>query len=136
MAHPAVIDAIEARLAAGFTECPIHSENTMSSTPGDGSPFLVVQFPFARSTWATIDGPDGSDFEEEGAVRFILFVERGAGAQQGRQWLEKVASIFRGAVFDNVQCFAPDSPVADDRNEDGVYYALSMACPYEFTISQ
>lgn len=132
MAHLAVIQAVEARLAAGFDRCPVYIENSGAGTPSDGSPFLVLQFPWSSTSWATIEGPDGCDFLEEGAFRFVLAIEAGAGAHQGRQWLAEIADLFRAESFAGVQTFAPDTPVADDRNDLGNYYRLSMAVPYQF----
>lgn len=132
MAHPSVLAAVASRLADGFDRCPVFPENTVGSTPEDGSPFLVVQYPYSRLQWTTIAGPDGCDFTEEGAFRFVLGVERGAGADQGRQWLEELAALFRGQRFGGVQTYGVDGPAADDRNEDGNYYRLSIAVAYEF----
>lgn len=131
MAEYAVVQAVEARVAAVFDECPVYVENGLTTPPADNSAWLMVQFPYAISTWQTTDG----DFLEEGAIRFVLSVERGAGAHEGRQWMTALAAQFRGVQFDGVQTYAPSSPVSDDMNDDSSYYKLSFAVPYEYIVT-
>lgn len=132
MAHFAVVQAVEARMKANFTRCPVYVENENTDTPESGDGFLVVQFPWSNAEWHAVEGADGSIFHEEGAFRFVAAVPMGTGSHDGRQWLGELADLFRGARFSDVQCFAPDSPVGDDGNEAGAYYRLAMAVPYEF----
>jgi len=134
MAHLSVVNAVAARVAANFTHCPIIGENSNQDVPADGSAFLQLQFPFSTTEWVEVEGPDGSIFREEGAFRFVLAVPRydAAATATGRQWLEELAQLFTGVAFDGVQTFAPDSPVADDNNDDASYYRLSMAVAYQF----
>lgn len=132
MSHAAVVIAVEARIKANFARCPIVVENETVTPPADGGPYLTVQFPWSTSEWHAVEGPDGSIFREEGAFRFVLSVAAGAGAHEGRQWLGEIADTFRAARFSEVQCFAPDAPVGDDRNDVGAYYRLAIVVPYEF----
>lgn len=130
MAHLAVVQAVEARLSAGFTACPVLVENDGDGIPTNAGPFLALQFPWCRSEWQTTDG----DFLEEGAFRFVLSVPRGDGTHQGRAWMDEIATLFRAVEFDGVQTYAPGSPVTDDRSEAENYYRLSISVPYEFII--
>jgi len=134
MAHLSVINAVTERVAANFTHCPVFGENSNEDTPADGSSFLQIQFPFSNTEWIEVEGPDGSVFREEGAFRFVLSVPRFSAdaTVTGRQWLGELAQLFTGVVFDGVQTFAPDSPVADDNNDDASYYRLSMAVAYHY----
>lgn len=100
----------------------------------DGGPFLALQFPYAGADWQTLEGPDGSEFLEDGAFRLVLSVRRGAGTHAGRAWMDELAALFRGASFEGVQCFAPTSPVTDDRSEEAAYFRLSFSVPYQFII--
>jgi hypothetical protein len=54
MAHKAVEDAVDAYLAAHWSTCPIFTENSEGSTPVDGSPFIIVQYPVANTERATV----------------------------------------------------------------------------------
>ena len=130
MAHLAVVQAVEARVAAGFTACPVRVENDNDGVPNEAGAFIALQFPWSRSEWQTIDG----DFLEEGAFRFVLSVPRGDGTHQGRAWLDDIATLFRAVEFDGVQTYAPSSPVTDDRSEAENYYRLSISVPYESII--
>lgn len=136
MAHLTVVQAVENRLAGAFSYCPIRVENEGDETvPTDGGPFLTVQFPYSRSEWETVEGPDGSDFLEEGGIRFVLAAPAGYGTHVYRGWMDEIATLFRGVSFDGVQTFAPTSPVTDDRSDKEGYFVLSLVVPYQFTIT-
>lgn len=49
MASKAVVDAVEARLAANWSATPIIGINLKGEPPADGSPFLTVQYPVSNS---------------------------------------------------------------------------------------
>ncbi|WP_185982983.1 phage tail terminator-like protein [Aureimonas mangrovi] len=135
MAQKEVINAIEARLASGWAGADVYGINgTDGDTPEDGTAFVVLQYPYSTARQLTFGAPGFNVWREEGAVRFVIHVERGSGAAQGLNWAAEIAAIFRGKEFDGVQTFAPTSPVVDDANEDGNYYALSFAVPYQFDI--
>lgn len=135
MAHLTVVQAVETRLAGAFTHCPIKIENDGDETvPTNGGPFLAVQFPWSRSEWEAIDGPDGCEFLEEGGIRFVLSAPSGRGSHVYRGWLDGIATLFRGVTFSGVQTFAPTSPVSDDRNDRAGYFSLSIVVPYHFII--
>lgn len=143
MALKAVIDAVEARLAsrwsspeaiaarkaAGLPECPVIGINLVGDTPADGSPYIQVQYPVANVSQR---GLSGDFYREDGAFRLLLHMERGASLEPGYQMADDLARLFRLRRFDGVQTYTPSSPVIDDRNEDGNYYGLSLAVPYEF----
>ncbi len=135
MAHLTVVQAVEQRLAANFTACPIQIENDGDQTvPANSGPFVAVQFPWSRSEWETIEGPEGCDFLEEGGIRFVLAAPAGRGTHTYRGWLDEIATLFRGVTFDGVQTFAPTSPVSDDRNDRAGYFNLSIIVPYQYMI--
>ncbi|WP_185982821.1 hypothetical protein [Aureimonas mangrovi] len=134
MAHLAVVKAVEARLREHWSHSTIRVENDEDGLDENGGPVLAMQFPWSRSEWQTVEGPDGSDFLEEGAFRFVLSIRRGSGTDVARGWLDDLAGAFRGTQFDGVQTFAPSSPVTDDRNDVAGLYRLSFSVPYEFLI--
>lgn len=134
MAHYSVVQSVETRVADNFAHCPAYVENELMQTPDDGSAFLIIQFPWSNSIWEEIGGTPV--FKEEGAFRFVLAVTRGQGAHTARQWLGELATLFRGVLFDGIQCFVPDTPVANDDNEMASYYRLSIAVPYWYTYTE
>lgn len=133
MAHASVVSAVQTRVADNFSHCTAYVENALTQTPDDNSAFLLIQFPYCSTTWREIEGQGGSVFQEEGAFRFVLAVQRGEGADTARSWLADLATLFRGVQFDGVQTFAPDSAVADDNNAKDSYYRLSIAVPYWYS---
>lgn len=138
MAHPHVIRAVTARFKAGFQEeaCPIRPIN---GKPGAGKTlgtFVVLQFPFSTSAPATVGAPGGQWWMEEGAFRFVLTLPKGEELGAGPDWAEQIAQLFRGEEFDDLVCFAPGSPVVDDRNETDAFFRLSFSVPYEYQFQQ
>lgn len=132
MAHLSVVQAVEARLEAGFSGPPIYVENSIIGTPDDGGDFILLHFPVARAEWTSAD-----EFTEEGGFEIVLSTTRdGGGTHRARAWLDEIAALFRGEAFEGVQCYAPTSPVSDDRSDAGAYFRLRMAVPYEFIITQ
>lgn len=129
MAHLSVVQAVESRLRANFDRCPVYVENEVSGVPEDAGPFILVDFPWSRSEWVTAD-----EFEVEGGFRVMLALEPGHGAHVGREWLEEIATLFRGQRFDGVQCFAPQAPATDNSNDAGAYFRLEITVPYRTII--
>lgn len=131
MAHLSVVQAVERRLKAGFTGCPIYVENETSQTPDLATAWALVDFPWSRAEWITAD-----EFQEEGAFRVVVAVPRKSGGHAARGWLDDIASLFRGQSFEGVQCYAPQSASSDDQSERAAYFRLSLTVPYEFIISE
>lgn len=131
MALKAVVDAVEFRLAANWILCPVIGANGQGETPDDGSAFLVVQYPVANASQTSIGSPGSNAFREEGAFRIVINVPRGDGLSTGLTWADTLAGLFRSKSFAGVVTFAPTSPAIDDRNDDGLYFVLSFAVPYQ-----
>lgn len=131
MARQAVCDAVETHLATNWDRATIYGENSEGATPEDGTPFVVVQYPFVTSRQISVGVPGSNLWRDEGAFRIVIHVERGAGTRQGREWADEIAALFRGKDLDVLQTWAPTAPVTDDRNPAGAYYVLSISCPYQ-----
>lgn len=129
MPQKAVVDAVEARLAARWSQTPVLGINLTGETPEDGGSFVQVQYPVANVSQMDLAG---TLYREDGAIRLILNVQRGADVGPGLAIADDLAKLFRGRKFAGVQTFAPSSPVIDDRNEEGMYFSLSLAVPYQF----
>ncbi|WP_416358226.1 phage tail terminator-like protein [Aureimonas phyllosphaerae] len=129
MADLSVVQAVERRIRASFTRCPILVENSNEETPEDAGPWLLIDFPWSQSEWVTAD-----EFEERGGFRVMLSVVAGVGTHEGRAWLEEIATLFRGQSFEGVQCMAPQSPVTSDRNDAAGYFRLEITVPYQTII--
>lgn len=134
MAHLSVVQAVEARLQANFTHCPIRLENSFSETPDDAGAFLLLDFPFSRSRQVTIGSPGSNRYEEEGAFRVLLSIPSGVGTHEGRGWLDEISTLFRGKLFDGVRTYSPQSAPTDDRNDAAAYFRLAISVPYDFSL--
>jgi hypothetical protein len=134
VARKFVIDAVEARLAAGWQHadvCPIYGINLEGEAPAGATQFLQVSYPLSTNAQISIGAPGNNLFREEGGFRLALNAERGEGIATALVWIEELADLFRGKVFDGVRTYAPTSPALDDRNDEGNYYVLSISVPYE-----
>ncbi len=132
MALSVVCAAVEARLAAHWTRCPVRGLNARDAEPpADNSPFIEVQYPVSTSEQISTGAPGANVWRDEGAFRILLTVESGAGVKQALAWIDELAALFRGKVFDGVRTFAPSQPVLDDRNRAGGWFTLSFAVAYE-----
>lgn len=130
MARKAVIDIVAAVLAGHWTHCPVFHPNTTAEPPEDGSPYIVVQYPYANSEQKTFGAPGGNKWRDDGAFRLVIHVGRGDGIDAGTQWADELATMFRGKDLGAIQTWAPSAPVTDDRNSAAQYYVLSIAVPY------
>ncbi|KQT13992.1 hypothetical protein ASG40_19385 [Methylobacterium sp. Leaf399] len=132
MALSAVSAAVEARLAGGWDKCPIRTLNDLAGdTPLDDEPFIELQFPVSQSEQISTGSPGTNVYRDEGVIRFVLNEVRGQGMVRALAWVDELAALFRGKYFDGVRSYAPSQPVLDDRNDDGRYFRLSFAVPYE-----
>lgn len=133
MSLRAISSAVEARLAALWTKCPVEPFNSLKGdTDGTGAPYLTIQFPASTSEQISMGAPGANVWRTEGAFLLILNGPRGDGLDEALAWVDELAAIFRGQVFDGLRCFAPSQPVLDDRNDDGIWFSLSFGVPYEF----
>ncbi|KQO87336.1 hypothetical protein ASF33_02380 [Methylobacterium sp. Leaf92] len=129
-----VVDAVEGRLAEGWDKCPVVGINLTGNTPRDGSPFVQVSYPVANNEQLTVGAPGQNVYRETGAFRILINWKRGKPIGPGLEWADELAALFRGREFGGIQTFAPGSPVIDDRNDEGNYFALSFAVPYQADI--
>lgn len=135
MADLHVMIAVENRLDLGFSgidACPRVELNAGGAAPGDSTPFLVVEYPVSRSQQISVGAPGQNVWREEGAFRIVVAVPVGTRTRQALIWLDEIAKLYRGQVFDGVTCWAPSSPTPcdEDNNEDGSYFRMSIAVPY------
>ncbi|MFC5421953.1 phage tail terminator-like protein [Bosea eneae] len=129
MASLAVITAVKARLA-GFPT-PLRWPNESARTPANGSTFVTVQFPVATEEQISFGAPGANVFREEGAIRFVISARRGVGPERAAEIAEDLRALFRNARFDGVRCYAPSSPVFDDRGDDAGYFLAAIVVPYD-----
>lgn len=132
MPEKSVDDAVKARLGAMWDKCPVVADLNVGPLPS--APFVTVIYPVVNADQMSIGAPGANIWRESGVFLLVLNVERGTGAAAWLEWVRDLASIFRGKSFDGVQTFAPSSAPLDNDNEDGNYYALSVAVPYQYDL--
>lgn len=131
MASASVMAAVRARLASGWSHCPVVYPNEEEQVPASAPAWLAVQYPVATEDQITVGAPGANVFREEGAIRFVLFIPRGAGVDDFAAWMDDLRALFRARQFSGVTTYAASPPVLDDRADAGKHWALSCAVPYQ-----
>ncbi|MGQ4273398.1 phage tail terminator-like protein [Terrihabitans sp. B22-R8] len=131
MASLDVVSAIETYLAERWTACPIVGALTSRDRPKNGADFLAVQYPVANSEQLTIGAPGNNVWRTEGAIRLVLHFDRQTSRETALQRADELAALFRGKHIGPVLTFAPSPPTINDDNDDGLYFRLSFAVPYQ-----
>lgn len=128
MARREVEEAVEARLRANWTASAIVVGNEEATTPGDGSAFVTVQFPFAETRRYPLNR---RLYREDGRFRIVISIPTGTGMETVRAWGEQLAALFRDVKFSGVQCGAPGSPATIDEGTGG-YHVAAFTVPFTF----
>ncbi|MCE4223401.1 hypothetical protein HCU64_06525 [Methylobacterium sp. C25] len=123
--------AVQARLDAGLGECPVFGVNFEGDTPAEDGTFVQVSYPVANGEQLTIGAPGSNVYRETGTFQLDVMARRAGGVADGLTLADQLAALFRGKEFGGVQTFAPSSPAIDDRNDNGRYFILSVAVPYQ-----
>lgn len=128
MARKAVVDAVEARLAALWTACPVIGMNTdVGEPPADASDFLAVQYPVASEERLTVNQ---GLYRETGGIRFVLYTQRGFGTAAALTRSEALAALFRDQTFGGIITQVPSSAFLDDSNDNANYLVTSFVVPF------
>lgn len=134
MASEAVVNAVETRLAANWNKCPIVGVMHKDERPDESASFLAVQYPVANEDQISVGSPGANVWREEGAFRLVLSMNRDEEKVTMLQWADELRALYRGKHFDGVETFAPSPPAIDDRNDEGTFYILSIAVPYQYDL--
>lgn len=129
MVARAVVEAIEGKLAADWTETPIVGVLTPDAKPLGNVPFILVQYPITNSEQASIGAPGDNWWRDEG-VFSLLVHQKKSRVELALQQADELAAMFRGKDIDGVRCWAPSGAAFDDGNDQALYYVVSVAVPY------
>lgn len=134
MASEAVVNAVEGRLSANWSRCPINGMIHKDERTDESASFLEVQYPVSNEEQITVGAPGANVYREEGAFRLVLMMNRSEAPSTMLQWADELRALYRGKEFDGVQTFAPSPPAINDSNDNGSFYILAIAVPYQFDI--
>lgn len=133
MASKAVVDAVNAYLAANWTALPVIGPNPPSNArPSGRGSFVAVQYPVANREQITVGAPGQNVLREEGAIRLVVHVNVGEGVDQALTRADELSALFTNKRFSGVETFAASPGAFDDRNEDSGYYRVSLVVPYTY----
>jgi hypothetical protein len=143
--YPGAVEAIEARLSAGWSTTPIAFDN--DDTPdildaeGRPKPWVFCEVLTTDAVLAEVGVPGANATRDEGLVRCVVFVPAGTGRALARQYAAQIGEIFRTAEFYTadagacVRTWVPRiSPgnTATSRNPDGNWWAVTMTVAWDF----
>jgi hypothetical protein len=129
MAHEAVVKGVSAYLEANWDKCVVVGLNGEGEPPGNGEPFVILQFPAARARRVSVGT---RYYREEGGVRIVLNMQRGEGSNRPLEWVTELTALFRDKRFGGIRFQVPGSPVFDDANDEGNYFVVAFTAPYTF----
>ena len=127
MARLAVINAVEARLAATWSRSSIVGMVHKDQRLDESASFVAVQYPVANNTRISVGD---RRYQEEGGIRFVLQMTREESPEVMMQWADELADLFRDQTFEGVRCLQPTSPFIDSNNDNGNFFTLSFVVPY------
>lgn len=132
MAKLALCNAIEAALAAGFTQCRIFGIDDEYEPPSDGSAFIIVQYPVSSAEPLTIGDPGNNRHRETGTFRIVIHTPRKKGKGLALGWADTISALFISKTFADgtINTWTPGSPVLNDDNDLGKYFVTSFSVPY------
>ena len=134
MASLSVITAVNALVAANWTQTPIYTLNVDTKVPADNSPFLEVTFLVANETQSSFGAPGSNVYREEGGFRCILNVPVGRRLDTFLGWVDDLRAALRGHVSGTLVLWEAAPAVQGERTEDGAYYQISFAVPYRYDL--
>lgn len=132
MARLAVIQAVEAVLAANWTATPVIKMNdSQSLPPKSGAEYVEVVYPVANETQMSIGAPGANVWREIGAFQVRLYSTRGAGLSAAITKADALAVLFRGQrIAANMECGEVDSAALHDDNDRGNYFVVGVIVNY------
>lgn len=133
MASPALMTAIEARIAAHWTATPIVRAADGQEMPDDASAILVVQYPLAgMERQASLQAGTATLWETTGgAFRLVYCVPKGGDLDAAATAMETLRRALRGRIDTDegwiriVRISEPHGP-----SDDGVWWEIAVVAEY------
>lgn len=110
----------------------VFGPNERTGRPANAASFVDVEFPVAVSEQITVGAPGANLYRDSGIFRIIIAAKRNTGTDQALAWAKEFADLFRAKEFDGVRTFAPNPPTMDESNDNGAYFLVIVAVPYDF----
>jgi len=126
---PLDVDGTRHWTSVDSTAVPVFDNNSKGSTPSNGAPFIVLQFPVVSTErWPV----NQRVYIETGMARILIMTQRGSGTEEAERWGDEIADLFRDQAFAGVKTQVPDAPTLHDDNEEGNYHRTSVLVPYTY----
>lgn len=146
--YAGAVAAIEARFIAQFSAAPFQKQNAdppqaVWPPPKPGAdqlppPFAYLEVLQTSSALRGAGSPGNQTWLTLGLIQVHVFAPRGYGMSDHIAIAEAAGEVFRAATFYNtdpgakIQCAAPAIGGGDSAADDGEYFALKVAIPFEF----
>ena len=137
------VAAIKARLAANWATTPIAYVNegepvTRNAATGAPEPWVLAEIVGTASTIHGTGRPGDRVWLYDGLIHAHVFVPKGSGAATALAHAVALGDIFRNAQFyadtpgHAVRCWAPRIDGGGDGDDDGLWFRVTMTCPFEY----
>ena len=134
MPSKAVKDAVKARLAtwSHITQCPAHDINSLSDAPA--SIFIDTEYPLGREEQMSLGSP--AVFREEGAIRFVIYLDALDGIDTVLGYVDEVRDLFRNAEFSGLRCFEASPAVFNASFTVRGFFPVPFVVTYDYDIEK
>jgi len=99
MSRAAIRQAIESRLASGWSTTPIAWDNVYFSPPAN-SPFLRMTILFGEELQVSML----NGYRQHGIIDISVFVPVGSGTATAYSYADTLSGLFRGQQFSGISC--------------------------------
>ena len=104
-------------------------ENEAFVPPVDGSPWVRLSVRHHVAQQWTLGATGSRDFRRYGSIFVQCFSPRDRGTDAGDELASKVQTIFEGAVFDDVRCYA--TSIVEIGN-DGKWWQVNAVTEFQY----
>lgn len=132
------LDAIRARFKTSWTTTPIAWENMPfdPESPGGsfqaGGPWVFFEVLGGGEELASIGDAGGASlYRQAGLIYAHIFVPTKSGVGDVDQYRTAIAALFRGKLFNGVQCMAP-SYSEGEADDKGKWYRKTVSIPFQY----
>ena len=135
------VAAMQARFKASFNAAPVEYQNEdppQLPWPPASTPYVYFEVIEAKTVMRGVGLPGNKTWLTAGHIFIHVFVVKGYGLTAHLALAGEAGEIFRAATFYNgepgakVVCFAPSVQGGDSSSDDGNWFGVTVAIPFEF----
>jgi hypothetical protein len=137
------VAAMRARFEGAFNAAPVkyQNENPPQTPWPPAEPWIYFEVIQTQSTLRGVGLPGNQTWLTVGHIFIHVFAPKGFGLAEHLALAGKAGDIFRAATFYNDQpntkvvCYGPSVQGGDSSSDDGNWFGVTVAIPFEFYFS-